>query len=187
MPSVIVARKTVNEVIKILDGITSDVTVGLSETRIEFSFQSDNNMAVLTSRLVDGTYIDYEVALSVKHTKKIILNTKEFKETIDRVATVSTDRVRSIRLRFEKGKVTLLSTSLELGSAVDEIDINYDYDEIVEIGFNVRYLLDIVSQINTDHLEIFLSDPDSSVRIQPLQTQGKDSDPSVYMLMSMKI
>ena len=70
MPSVILGKKAVGEALKLLDGVEGDVTIGLSDTRIEFSFQTEKSSAVLTSRLIDGQYPEYEVALSVIHNKK---------------------------------------------------------------------------------------------------------------------
>ena len=105
---------------------------------------------------------------------------------IDRVGTLSNERVRAIRLLFEDGKVILSSANQDLGSAEDELEIDYNYEERVDICFNVRYLLDIISQIKTEEAELSLTNGESSAIFRPIPSSEDDSKPEVFVLMSMR-
>ena len=179
MPSVIVPRKTVGEVRKLIDELDADtaVDIRLSNARIRFGIGS----AVLRSRLIDGTFPDYERVIPTANDKLLVAPTKELSEAIDRVATISTDRSRAIKLSLADGRLTLSAVSPEAGRAVEELDVSYP-SEPLEIGFNARYMLDMSAQIEGDDIELAIADAASPMIVR----DPKDSS-TLYVLMPMRV
>jgi DNA polymerase-3 subunit beta len=179
MPSVIVPRKTIGEVRKLIDELDADATVGiwLSNARIRF----DIGPAVLRSRLIDGTFPDYERVIPTGNDKLLVARTKEFSEVIDRVATISTDRSRAVKLALADGKLTLSAVSPEAGRAVEELDVSYP-SEPLEIGFNARYMLDMSAQIEGDDIELAILDAAS-----PMIVRDPKDNSTLYVLMPMRV
>ena len=178
MPGIIIGRKTVTEICKLLDETTAEVMIALSSTRIEFSFEN----AVLTSRLIDATYPEYENAIPFENDKTAIVDAKTFAAAVDRVATVSNDKVRAIKVSFTHNMVTLSAASQELGNATEEIVIDFAHDTPIEIGFNARYLLDIAQQIDEDEAQVVLS-----VEGTPAIFKGMKDHEATYVLMPMLV
>src|SRR5579871_1303449 len=139
MPGVIVPRKTVAEVRKLLEDVTNPIAISLSDTKLRFAFDS----VVMTSKLIDGTFPDYERVIPSGNDKVLVVARGEFSAAVDRVSAISTERSRAIKLAVAKGTLTLSASSPESGSAVEELEASYDAGPI-EIGFNSRYLLDIM-------------------------------------------
>jgi len=178
MPGVIISRKTVNEVRKLLDEQQGDVVVHLSQQRIEFEFSH----ATLSSRLIDGVFPDYMQAVPANNNNVFFIPTKDYSHAVDRVATVVNDKVRVIKLDLKENNLTLTALSGELGSAQEDIPVDYQHQENVEIGFNARYLLDITQQIDEEETQVSLSDGNS-----PALIRGAGNDDSMYVLMPMRI
>lgn len=182
IPEVIMGRKVIQEVRKLLDEADQPVSIGLSNTRVEFAVEGAHSRAVLSSRLVDGVFPDYQMVLDIHNSKRLIVPTKAFAEAIDRVGTIVTDKVRGIKLTIVSNTLILSALSSEFGSAQDEMDVDFPYDTPVEICFNVRYLMDMVQQISTDEIQMSLEDGDSSVLVSPInEPQAK------FVLMPMRI
>src|SRR5262249_13723927 len=118
---VILPRKTVNEVRKLLDEVNGDITIALSSSKARFAF--DN--VVVTSKLIDGTFPDYERVIPTGNDKSLELNAKDFSAAVDRVATISSEKSRAIKLSLGKNILTLSANSPEAGSAVEEIEVSY--------------------------------------------------------------
>ena len=177
MPGVIVPRKTVNELRKLIDEFDGDVSVALSETKIQFSFDG----AVLTSKLIDGTFPDYSRVIPLGNDKVLEVDCHMFAEAVDRVSTISSDRTRSVKLNLETDKLVLSVNSPENGTAREEVSAQYAA-EAMEIGFNARYLLDILGQVEGDTMNAKLADPSSPTVIQD------SADPAaLYVLMPMRV
>ncbi len=177
MPDVIIPRKTVHELRKLLDDVDSDVEINVTETKIRFF----TNTVQLTSKLIDGTFPNYKAVIPVKNDKLVKTNTKDFINAVDRVATVSLDKVKIVKLTITTGKVIFSVESAELGSALEELDVTYEGVDI-NIGFNARYMLDILAQIDTAHTFIKLGDSNS-----PIIITDDDSDMALFVLMPMRI
>jgi DNA polymerase-3 subunit beta len=179
MPAVIVPRKTVGEVRKLIDDVDADapVEIRLSPARIRFKIGA----AVLRSRLIDGTFPDYERVIPTGNDKLMVANAKELSEAIDRVATISTDRSRAVKLALADGRLTLSAVSPEAGRAVEELDVSYP-SESLEIGFNARYMLDMSAQIEGDDIEVAIADAASPMLVR----DPKDSS-TLYVLMPMRV
>src|SRR5579862_2249980 len=121
MPGVIVPRKCVMELRKLLDEVTEDVTVSLSETKIRFVLGD----TVLTSKLIDGTFPDYDRVIPTGNDKIMEVVCKDFAAAVDRVSTISTEKSRAVKLSLERGSLTLSATSPENGTASEEIEARY--------------------------------------------------------------
>jgi DNA polymerase-3 subunit beta len=179
MPAVIVPRKTINEVRKLIDDLPDDeiVQVALSSARIRFRV----GPAVLRSRLIDGTFPDYERVIPKDNDKILLAPTKELSDAVDRVATISTERSRAIKLALDGGRLTLSAVSPEAGRAEDQLEVTYAAEPL-EIGFNARYVMEMCGQITADEVEFTIADAGSPTLVKD------PADPDVlYVLMPMRV
>ena len=177
MPGVIVPRKTVGELRRLVEGMDDPVEIALSETKIRFAFGS----TILTSKLIDGTFPDYERVIPAGNDKVLEVDCKTFAEAVDRVSTISTEKSRAVKLAVDKGALTLSANSPENGTAVEELEIDYQGSGI-EIGFNSSYLLDIARQIEGDAAQFTMADSSSPTIVREV------ADPSaLYVLMPMRV
>ena len=176
-PGIIISRKTVNEVLKILMTQTSDVEVNLSETQITFIFEN----VILTSRLIDGVFPDYEKAIPGGNDKVVRLDVNPFLKAVERVAIISSDHSRGLKIEAQEGKLTLSSANSEIGSATEEIEVQYEADSM-EVGFNSKYLMDIAKQMENEQAELAFSDSNTAVVIKNMADAL-----SLYVLMPMRV
>ena len=177
MPGVIVPRKVINEVRKLVDEAQGDVAISLSDSKIRFAF--DN--IVLTSKLIDGTFPDYTRVIPTGNDKLLRLDPKSFWQGVDRVATIATEKTRAVKMALDKDKITLSVTSPENGTAAEEVSGQYSSDGF-EIGFNARYLMDILSEIEGDVVELHLADASA-----PTLIRENDKSAALYVLMPMRV
>jgi DNA polymerase III subunit beta len=177
MPGIIVPRKTVAEVQRLLEDSDAEVAIELSAGKIRFTVGE----AVLTSKLIDGTFPDYGRVIPAGNDKELVVDKKEFEAAVDRVSTVSSERGRAVKLSITGGKLLLSVTNPDSGSANEELEVEYAADPI-DIGFNSRYLLDIAAQIEGDAAVLKLADPGSPTLIQDKEAKG-----ALYVLMPMRV
>jgi len=177
MPGVIVPRKAVAEVRKLIDESDGGVEIALSDTRIRFTFDS----TVLTSKLIDGTFPDYERVIPTGNDKVMGVEGKIFREAVDRVSTISTEKSRAVKLALGKGALTLSASSPENGTAVEELEIDYGGNPI-EIGFNSRYLIEIAQQIAGAKMQFVMADAAS-----PTLVRDPDESSALYVIMPMRV
>ena len=177
MPGVILPRKTVGELRKLIDETIDDVAVELSETKIRFIFDS----VILTSKLIDGTFPDYERVIPVGNDKEMVVNCNNFAHAVDRVSAISTEKSRAVKLSLTKGLLVLSASSPESGTATEELEVDYQ-GEALEIGFNSAYLLDITRQIEGDSALFALADAAS-----PTILSETDDTSALYVLMPMRV
>ncbi len=177
LPGVIVPRKAVGEMRKLVDETTSDVAIGLSEAKIRFSFDD----TVLTSKLIDGTFPDYQRVIPEGNDKQLDIDTKGFADAVDRVSAISSEKSRAVKLNLASGNLILSASSPEDGSATEELEVAYQGDSI-EIGFNAGYLLDIVRQIEGDNARLLLADAASPTILSEVDEAG-----ALYVLMPMRV
>ena len=177
MPGVIVPRKTVAEVLKLVEEPEMEVTVELSATKIRFTF----GPVVLTSKLIDGTFPDYNRVIPVNNDKRLTVERGIFRQAVDRVSTISSERGRAVKLALSDGKLTLSVSNPDSGSANEEIEADYDAAPL-DIGFNAKYLIDIADQLESDTALLKLADPGS-----PTLIQDRDGAAALYVLMPMRV
>ncbi len=176
MPGVIIPRKTINELSKLAAETDGVVQVSLSANQIRFSLGD----IVLSSRLIDGTYPDYEKVIPMNNDKKLQAHAETLSDVIERVSVVS-EKSRGIKLSLSNGLLQVFAASVDEGSAEDEMDAVYD-GEPVEIGFNYRYLLDILGQVKSETVQMYLQDSAS-----PVILQDEADDNALYVLMPMRV
>jgi len=178
MPGIIVPRKTVTEVQKLLDGAEGDVEIELSDTKIRFSVDG----VVLLSKLIEGTFPDYERVTPKDNDKQMIIDRATFATAVDRVSTIASERGgKAVKLSASQGQLELSVTNPDHGTASEELAVDFAHDNF-EIGFNARYLLDIVSQIRSDNVTFLFNDSGS-----PTLVREEENDTALYVLMPMRV
>ena len=177
MPDIIVPRKCVAELRKLLDEVEGTVEVTLSATKIRFGLGT----AVLTSQLIDGSFPDYNRVIPTGNDKILKIDPKAFMAGVDRVSTIALEKTRAVKMALEPDRITLSVTSPENGTAAEEVPGEYGSDAF-EIGFNARYLMDILSQIESETVEVHLADAAA-----PTLIRENDKSPALYVLMPMRV
>ena len=177
MPGVIVPRKTVAELRKLLDDDDLDIAVSVSETKVRFATPA----ITLTSKVIDGTFPDYTRVIPTGNTRRLEVDAAEFAKAVDRVATVSSERSRAVKLSLDEDRLMLSVNAPETGAAEEELAVAYG-DEKLDIGFNARYLLEIASQVDRENaVFLFNSSGDPT-----LMREGNDTS-AVYVVMPMRV
>lgn len=177
MPGVIIPRKTILELRKLLEEAADTIKISLSESKISFAFDH----IVLTSKLIDGTFPDYQRVIPVGNDKVVEVDPRVFSGAIDRVSTISDGKSRAVKISLNGKTLTLSANSPDAGSAKEDIEVQSEAPAL-EIGFNARYLLDITSQVEGEGCRMTMSDPAAPTIIQDT------SDPSsLYVLMPLRV
>ncbi|MCB2081228.1 MAG: DNA polymerase III subunit beta [Rickettsiales bacterium] len=177
MPGIIIPRKTVNELKKLVEDDDGNVQIALSDTKIRF--QVGNR--VLLSKLIDGTFPDYERVIPKENDKILEMDAKLFSEAVDRVSTITMEKTKSIRVAVKGGAMTLSAQSPESGTATEEIPVTYSADPM-EIGFNSRYVLEMMAQLEGDTAQFVLSDSSS-----PALVRDPSDVTALYVIMPMRV
>ncbi|MEM7520666.1 MAG: DNA polymerase III subunit beta [Pseudomonadota bacterium] len=177
MPGVIVPRKTVGELRKLLDDDEMKIAVSVSETKVRFA----TPQITLTSKVIDGTFPDYTRVIPQANTRKMEVDASDFAQAVDRVATVSSERSRAVKLQLDEDRLVLSVNAPDSGAAEEELVVAYG-DEKLEIGFNAKYLLEIASQVDRENaVFLFNSSGDPT-----LMREGNDQS-AVYVVMPMRV
>ncbi|WP_114288043.1 DNA polymerase III subunit beta [Candidatus Halocynthiibacter alkanivorans] len=177
MPGVIVPRKTVGELRKLLDDDEMMIAVSVSETKVRFATPD----VTLTSKVIDGTFPDYTRVIPQGNTRKLEVDAAEFAKAVDRVATVSSERSRAVKLSLDEDRLVLSVNAPDSGAAEEELAVAYG-DERLEIGFNAKYLLEIANQVDRENaVFMFNSSGDPT-----LMREGNDTS-ALYVVMPMRV
>lgn len=177
MAGVIIPRKTVGELLKLLDNPEVAVTVEASDAKIRFTIGG----VVLTSKVIDGTFPDYQRVIPQGNDKGLRLDRATFAQAVDRVSTISSDRGRAVKLEISTDQITLRVNNPDSGSATEELAADYQHD-LIEIGFNSRYLLDVASQLIGEDIHFLLADSGS-----PTLVKDTADEDVLYVLMPMRV
>jgi len=172
---VIIPKKSVAEIRRIIDG---SQIVKIAVSRVKIKIISDQTTIV--SKLIDGEFPDYDKVLPKNNNHIAVINRREFFDCVDRVSTVATDKHKSLKLIIENGKMNLQVETNDGSFAYEEMDLNYT-GERIETGFNSRYLLDIIGQIDNDELLMRFKDSSS-----PALIEAKDMN-SVFVIMPVRV
>ncbi len=178
MPGIIVPRKAVAEIQKLVDDGGDSVSIEISPAKIRLSFASG---VTLISKLIDGTFPDYQRVIPTGNDKRLTVQRDEFARAVDRVSTISSERGRAVKLAMTDGRLALSVNNPDSGSATEELDVDYEAAGL-DIGFNARYLLDITGQLEGDTALFRLADPGS-----PTVIQDREGAPALYVLMPMRV
>ncbi|WP_306117377.1 MULTISPECIES: DNA polymerase III subunit beta [unclassified Roseitalea] len=177
IPGIIIPRKTVGEVQKLVDDPDISVLIELSDSKIRLTIGS----VVLTSKLIDGTFPDYQRVIPTGNDREMTIDRKAFTNAVDRVSTVSSERGRAVKLALSDGQLTLTVNNPDSGSATEELPAGYEAEPL-EIGFNARYLLDIASQLSSGDVKFAFADAGS-----PTLIEDPEDAQALYVLMPMRV
>ena len=177
MPEIILPRKLVQELRKLIDGSDNDILVNLSARVIRFA----SGKTILTSKLIDGQFPDYKRAILINNSKTLAINPKVLAKVIDRVATISTEKTRIIKIKLDNNCMTLSIAVTDGGHGAETIDIEYN-DDPIELGFNFKYLLDAMQHLNSDIAHFIFS-----ATLSPVHLQDPTDINTLYVLMPMRV
>lgn len=179
MPGIIIPRKTVQELIKLLEGYEDKVHVSLSANKAMFEIGSTR----LITKLIDGKFPDYNRVIPTNNDKQLEVSLKDLSRSIELVISVSADKIRSVKLELQPSRLTLSANGDINGntSGTQHLDVHYNSDPIA-IGFNSKYVLDTLSVIESDVVRLMLSNSSGAVI-----AKGTNDDNSLYILMPMQV
>ncbi len=175
--SIILPKKTIFQLISLLEQNESHIKISNNKSKIKF--EMDNG--VLISKVIDGRFPDYSKVIPVKNEKILKIKLEDFKNSIERVISVSSDRKEGIKMTISKDAVQLSVNNPNSGEGIENINASFNSDEL-SISFNSRYLIDIVSQIESEFIIILLNDAGSPVLINDIADKN-----TFHVVMPMKI
>lgn len=174
---VILPRKTVIELIKLLEDSDEEVTIEIAAGQVNFSF---GNMRLI-SKVIDGKFPDYHRVIPTAHTNTFTANRVEILTAMQRASILSNEKYRGIRMVLNENNIKLISTNTEQEEAEEELEISYTQDSL-DIGFNVTYLIDVLNNTQQENINFSFADANSSCLI----TVPEDNDYK-YVVMPMRI
>jgi DNA polymerase-3 subunit beta len=180
MPSIIIPRTAIVDSIQKW-GLKADVIIKVSLSDRKVRFETPDG--VLTSKVIDGTFPDYERVIPRNNDKRLIVETDAFASAVDRVSTLlSGDRGRATKLSLTAGKLVFSVTNPDAGSATEEVDVDYD-SAPMDVGFNSKYLGEIFGQLkDSDTAIISLESPGA-----PALIQSREGSRELFVLMPLRI
>ena len=176
-PSVILPKKTVFQLCSILPESKGKFNLSISETKIQFNIDKTK----LISKVIDGKFPDYSKVIPKENKKNLMVDRKEFIDSIERVISVSLDRKEGVKLNIEKEKLKLFVNSANSGEGTENIKADFS-DNSLNISFNSKYLVDIASEIEDKNISMSFKDSAS-----PALIEDNSDKNSYYVIMPMKI
>jgi DNA polymerase III subunit beta len=173
----IIPRKAASELGKLLDRYEDNVTVTLGKNHVLFTI---GDMQFLT-RLIEGTYPNYEQVIPSGNEKKMLVQRETFAKTTRRVAIMSREKSNAIKVDLSEGMIALTSSNPDLGEAHDEIVVEYKGDSL-SLGFNARYLLDILEVMASERVALEMQAP-----LSPVLVREENDENYRCVIMPMRI
>lgn len=174
---VIIPRKGLNEIRKILESLDGEVKLAVEGAQ----FILTNGTTTLMIRLIEGKYPNYQQLIPQKLNHHLVVNREAFLTTLKRVSLFANQKSKGVTLNVTKGKLEISSNNPELGDAKEEIECTYEGNDL-KIGFNAKYITDVLSSINDKDIDFELNDQLSPGLMRPHQ------DPSyTCVVMPMRI
>jgi DNA polymerase-3 subunit beta len=174
---VIIPRKGLHEIKKILESMNEEVEIAIEGSQ----FILKANSTILMIRLIEGKYPNYQQFIPTKLPNKISIPRQTFLQSLERVALLANQKSKAVQFNFSNGKVEISSSNPELGDAKEELEINYKGQDI-KIGFNARYISDVLVNMKQDIVDIELNDQLSPGLIRP-----HDDQQYTCVIMPMRI
>jgi DNA polymerase-3 subunit beta len=175
--SIILPKKTIFQLISLLEQNNNPIKISNNKSKIKFEM----DVGVLISKVIDGRFPDYNKVIPKNNDKVLEIKLDEFKDSIDRVTTVSSDRMEGLKMLISKDSVQLAVNNPNSGDGAESVTATFNSDNL-NISFNSRYLMDIASQIENESIVINLKDPGSPVLIKDFSDKN-----SFHVVMPMKI
>ena len=173
----ILPRKGVMELNRLLTNEEDNLTLAIGTTHV----RATTSGFTFTSKLVDGKFPDYERVMPLSPEKEVIASREDLRQALARVAILSNEKYRGVRLNFSSNELTIVANNPEQEEAEETVNLPYGYDAL-EIGFNVSYLLDVMSVVAGDKIKISLSDSNSSALLE-----DSEEGSAVYVVMPMRL
>ncbi len=174
---VILPRKTVIELIKLLDDTDEEINIEIGSGQVNFEF----NKIKLISKVIDGKFPDYHRVIPKGHENTFTINRVEVLTAMQRASILSNEKYRGIRMVINENNLKLISTNSEQEEAEEELEVEYK-QEPIDIGFNVTYLIDVLNNTQQETINFSFADANSSCLI----TVPED-DNYKYVVMPMRI
>jgi len=175
--SIILPRKTVFQLCTLLSESSDQLKMQTSDNKIKFSL----GKMKLISKVIDGKFPDYKKVVPTSNDKILVVPSKDFIDSIERVATVSLDRKEGVKFVINKDSLQLSVNSANSGDGNEKIKANFNAENL-NISFNSKYLIDIASEVEDKNLKMNLKDSVSPVLIEDASDKN-----SYYVIMPMKI
>jgi len=154
---VILPRKTVIELIKLLSDKDEEVTIEISQNQTRFSFAN----IILVSKIVEGRFPDYNRVIPADYQNHIQIDRILFLQSLQRASILSNEKFRGVRLVLTQNSLRTICNNSEQEEAQEEIEVSYT-GEPLDIGFNVNYLLDVLTNLNNNSITLSFGDANSS-------------------------
>ena len=174
----ILPRKTVLELIKLLDESDDPIQLTMHQNQVKFAFSGIE----IVSKIVEGKFPDYTKVIPSGYVNHVSLNRTEFQRALQRASILSNDKIRGVRLVFTKDSLSIICSNNEQEEAEENMPINYD-KEALDIAFNIAYLLDVLGHLSTEVIQLSLGEANMS---SALITQP-GSEEFKYVVMPMRI
>ncbi|MGL4767467.1 MAG: DNA polymerase III subunit beta [Formosimonas sp.] len=175
---IILPRKTVLELQRLLTDSEDALTIELNNNQIRFTF----NQVELTSKLVEGKFPDYNKVIPQNYTRAIEINRLTLQQALQRVSILSNEKFKGVRCMLEPDSMKISSTNTDQENALEELDISYQ-DEVLDLGFNVTYLLDVLSHNKSEKICLNLGENAN----QSVLITTADDATFKYVVMPMRI
>ena len=175
--SIILPKKTIFQLITLLEQATGNIKISNNKSKVKFEMES----GVLISKVIDGRFPDYNKVVPKENEKILQIKLSEFKNSIERVTTVSVDKKEGLKMNIKKDSIELLVNSPNSGDGIENVNAKFNSDEM-GFSFNSKYLIDIASQIEDETIVMNLKEPGSPVLIKDLSDKY-----SFHVVMPMKI
>ncbi len=174
---VIIPRKTVQELSKLLEDSDAPVLLEILANQVRLRFHDIE----VVSKVIDGKFPDYNRVIPVGYTRHVLLNRSVFLQTLQRASILANEKYRGVRLVLLPGSLRIICTNAEQEEAEEEVEVDYQGGEL-DVGFNITYLQDVLTHLETPEITLSFGDSGSSALI----TIPERSDYK-YVVMPMRI
>ncbi len=177
VPGVIIPKKTINELSKLLSDLDEDIEIKISISKVIFYIGN----CIFISKLIDGTFPDYKRVIPTDNHNNLEVGREMLLSAVDRVSTIANEKSPVIKFKLLKNIINLNTINNENSTATEDLKINYEGDDF-EIGFNSKYIMDIVNNLEDEKITLKFKDGTS-----PITAQEKSNSNLVYVLMPMRV
>ncbi len=177
LPGVIIPKKTIYELSKLLSEYDNAINISISSNKVIFKVGD----IIFISKLIDGSFPDYKRVIPDDNTNILKINREKLLSAVDRVSTIANEKSPVIKFKLLQNILNLNTINNESSTASEDLTINYVGEEI-EIGFNSKYIMDIVNNLEDEEISIYLKDNTS-----PVTAQENSNANLVYVLMPMRV
>ncbi len=174
---VIIPRKTINELSKLLSDIDKEIEIVVSSNKIIFFIED----LVFVSKLIDGTFPDYKRVIPSENDNILEVNREKLLSAVDRVSTIANEKSPVIKFKVLKDIINLNTINNDNSTATEDLNVEYSGKEF-EIGFNSKYIMDIVNNLEDNQITLKFKDGSS-----PIIAQEKSNSNLIYVLMPMRV